>query len=470
MDQYEKPIAKPTATLAEFVVNLEYATLPAPVGDRARIALLDTLSCGIAGHQSAAAQSSRKTLRRFGPVQHGSVVWGTSEILPSPWAALANAIAARSPKMDDTHLGGKLHPGSFVIPAILAVAEERERDGRAVSGQLLIEAITAGYEIAVRVSRAAGAAEQRLRGWHPTGTCGPIGAAAAVAKILGLDAKTTLSALGLGGDQAAGLSLHHTDGSMVGFFHSGHAAAGGILGAYLAADGFRGPGEVLASADAGLCRALTGSCDIDQLTSGLGERFSLLETGMKPYASCRSTHGAVESSILLRTQRGFTPESVRRVSVFTNRIANMQCRHVVQPGNKVPGGSTSMAYSVAAAICDLTVGPKQFHPDRMAQADVQQLAQKVGMVVDPDFDAVYPQQWPCKIEIELENGETLSRSVDNPPWEPEDTAVNWHAVQERARHMTEGFMDSYRLTRLISLVEDLPNLKTITPLTQTLGG
>lgn len=470
MNQSDTAITNPSAILAGFVANLKYEDLPAAVANRAKIALLDILSCGIAGHQSPAAQASRKTLRRFGAGPQGCAVWGTADKLSSPWAAMANAIAARSPKMDDTHLGGKLHPGSFVVPAILAVAEQREREGHAVSGHVLIEAITAGYEIAVRTSKAAGAAEQRIRGWHPTGTCGPIGAAAAVARILGLDTRTTLSALGLGGDQAAGLSLHHTDGSMVGFFHSGHAAAGGVLGAYLAADGFRGPGEVLAAADAGLCAALTGNCDVVQLTADLGQRFSLLETGMKPYASCRSTHGAVESSILLRKQRGFSPESVRRISVFTNRIANMQCRHVVQPGNTVPGGSTSMAYSIAAAICDLTVGPKQFAHDRMEQDDVQQLATKVGMIVDPEIDAAYPHRWPCKVEIELENGETLHRSVENPPWEPDDSDVNWQAVGERTKHMTAGFMDAAQIDRLIAQVEDLPNLKSVAPLVQLLSG
>jgi 2-methylcitrate dehydratase PrpD len=278
-----------------------------------------------------------------------------------------------------------------------------------------------------------------------------------------------LSALGLGGDQAAGLSLHHTDGSMVGFFHSGHAAVGGVLGAYLAAEGFRGPGEVLAAADAGLCNALTGHCDVAQLTAGLGQRYSLLETGMKPYASCRSTHGAVESSILLRKEHGFSPESVRRISVFTNRIAKMQCRHVVQPGNQVPGGSTSMAYSVAAAVCDLAVGPGQFLHERMARPDVQALAKKVEMFVDPGFDAAYPQRWPCKIEIELEGGETLSRSVANPPWEPDDEDVDWSAVRERSRHMTGGFIGPDRLEKLTAYIEELPRLTTITELVRTVA-
>jgi 2-methylcitrate dehydratase PrpD len=468
MDQVEKPAARPTAALADFVAGLRYEALPEAVTQRARVALLDVLSCGIAGYQGPGAQSCRRALRRFGSGSDGSVVWGTTERLHAPWAAMANAIAARTPKMDDTHLGGKIHPGSFVIPAILAVAEDRERDGHRVSGRAVVEAITAGYEIAVRVSVAAGPAEQRLRGWHPTGTCGPVGAAAAASKILGLDAQATLSALGLGGDQAAGLSLHHTDGSMVGFFHSGHAAAGGILGAYLAAEGFRGPVEVLAASDAGLCHALTGQCDVALLTADLGQRFALVETGMKPYASCRSTHGAVDSAIRLRGQHAFSPDSVRRVTVYTNRIAKMQCRHVVQPGNTVPGGSTSMAYSIAAAICDLTVGPKQLVHERMAREDVQRLAQKVEMIVDPEFDAAYPRRWPCRIEIELEDGTTVTRAVDNPPWEPGDESVDWDAVKARAKHITEGYIAPDRLERLISYVEQLEALTTVADLVRAL--
>lgn len=461
--------SRPTEQLAAFVADLTYRSLPRAVVDRARTALLDTLSCGIAGHDSAAARSARSAIRRFTSETGGSVVWATSERMPSPWAAFANAIAARAPKMDDIHLGGKLHPGSFVIPAVLAVAEDLERRGRPVGGERIVEAITAGYEVAVRVSMAAGAAEQRLRGWHPTGTCGPIGAAAAVAKLLGLDAKQTLSAIGLGGDQAAGLSLHHTDGSMVGFFHSAHAAQGGVLGAYLAAEGFRGPGEVLAADDAGLCKALTGQCNAEAITAGLGQRYALMDTGMKPYASCRSTHGAVESAIRLRQEHGFPIESVRQVSVFTNRIAKMQCRHVVLPGNEVPGGSTSMAYSVAAALCDFNVGPKQFLPERMAQPDVQTLAQRVEMIVDEDFDAAYPRRWPCKLEIELENGKTLSRAVDNPPWEPGDPGIRLAGVVERARHLCEEHMAPERLARLADRVENLPDLESVASITTLLA-
>lgn len=458
----------PTAALADFVVNLKCKNLPAAVIDRARVALLDLLSCGLAGAHSAAARSCRSALHRFGGAQHGNVVWGTTEKLSSPWAAMANAIAARVPKMDDIYLGGKLHPGSFVMPALLSAAEDLQREGRTVSGQRAIEAIVAGYEVSARTSQAAGAAEQRLRGWHPTGTCGPIGAAATVSKLLDLDGESTLSALGLGGDQAAGLSLHHSDGSMVGYFHSGHAAMGGLLGAYLAQSGFRGPGEVLAAEDAGLCRALSGQCDVHKLTDQLGERFVLVGTGMKPYASCRSTHGAVHSVIALRREHAFKPDEVRRVVVHTNRIAMMQCRHVVMPPNRVPGGSTSMAYAIAAAICDLDVGPMQLAAERMEQTDVQNLAQHVEMVVDPVFDAAYPQSWPCKVGVELENGRCFERARDNPPWEPEDP-VEWGVLVERFHHMAGDVLPEHKINALISQVADLPNLNSLASIFENLA-
>ena len=131
---------------------------------------------------------------------------------------------------DDVNLAMPGHPSVAILPGLLALAEERQSTGREV-----IAAFVAGYETACRIGMAMRPGHYD-RGFHATGTVGVFGAAAACARLLGLDAEATGRALGIAGTQAAGLKSQF--GTMCKPFHAGKAAQNGLLAARLAARGF----------------------------------------------------------------------------------------------------------------------------------------------------------------------------------------------------------------------------------------
>src|SRR5262245_66279005 len=183
-----RPIA---LDLAEEAGALRSAALPPAVLARACDLLLDFLGVALGGAGEPSSVTLRRGLHRLGPAGD-SVVLGVAERLPAPHAALANGAAAHALEMDDTHQGGSIHLGAAVFPAAIAAAQLA-----GASGQALLRAAVGGYEVAARLAMALQPAEHYARGFHPTGTCGAFGAAAASGMLFGLDADGVCRALGI---------------------------------------------------------------------------------------------------------------------------------------------------------------------------------------------------------------------------------------------------------------------------------
>ena len=171
MDRNAVPAA--TRAVAQWVADLDYDKLPARTREVVKCQILDTLGCGVYGYQTPWAKMLLEWARAGG-AKAEATVWGdAAPSLRAADAALVNGTSAHAFELDDYH-NAKLHPGAVVIPAAIAMAEKLGSDGRT-----LVTAIAAGYEVMIRSSLALNPSAARLRGWHLTGVCGPIGAAAA---------------------------------------------------------------------------------------------------------------------------------------------------------------------------------------------------------------------------------------------------------------------------------------------------
>ena len=239
----------PTAALAEFVANLRYDGVPEDVRRVLREAVVDAVGCGLFGLTTPAGRIVQEfALEQGGP--DDATLWAAGGVrVSSANAALALGTIIHAFDFDDHHRA-KIHPGAAVLPAVLALGEPRDIDG-----ETCLAALAAGYEVMARVSLAANPSSSRMRGWHLTGTCGTFGAAAAASVILGLDAPTTASALGLAGTQSAGLWAFNADGAMSKRLHPGRSAQSGIMAALLAQKGFQGPRQILEADDGGFLAA-----------------------------------------------------------------------------------------------------------------------------------------------------------------------------------------------------------------------
>lgn len=176
-----------------------------------------------------------------------------------------------------------------------------------MSGTALITSVVIGYDVGRRVLEAAGGYDAHIgAGWHSTGTCGPIGAAAAVANLWRLPPDQCRNAIALATSASSGLWAFIHDGSQAKKLHAGRAAEGGLLAAALAALGLTGPTRVFDDVWAGFFSSFNHRPgDLDALTDGLGTVWKLNRVSLKPYASCRGTHSAVDcvGDILAETGR-----------------------------------------------------------------------------------------------------------------------------------------------------------------------
>jgi 2-methylcitrate dehydratase PrpD len=389
-----RPVNAPTRELAGWISRLRYSDLPSRTTAVVRLALLDTLGCGVYGHSTPWAGMLLRWAKTAAPARGEATVLG--EAAPSLRAAdtaLVNGTAVHAFELDDYH-NAKLHAGAVVIPAALAMAEKT-----GASGETLVTAIAAGYEVMIRTSLALNPSATRLRGWHLTGVCGPFGAAAACAVMLGLNGEQTAWALGLAGTQGSGLWAFNADGAMSKRFHAGRAAHSGVLAAELAALGFTGPTQIYEFHDGGVLKAFSDASDPAPLTEGLGRAWRLDTNRIKPYSCCGSTHSYVDAAFELRRRLGTPWDARQRVRVGLAKVVDVQCGFQYFPTTAL-NAQMSLRYVVAAALLEGQALPPQFSTAKLSDPAITALASKLELEHDPALDKLYPEQFAAWIAVE----------------------------------------------------------------------
>jgi 2-methylcitrate dehydratase PrpD len=334
--------------LLDFYERLEFDDIPSEVIAQARRCFLDWVGVTLGGMAHPATGLMIETLLDLGGAEQASIL-GTAAKTSMHHAALINGTASHVLDYDDTHLGALLHPSVTIIPAVLALGESRHASGRDV-----LLAYLTGFEIETRISIAMGAMHYDI-GWHATATMGRFGAAAASAKLLGLDRKQTANALGLAGTQASG--LRKVFGTMTKSFHPGKAAADGLLSALLAAKGFTSSEDILIG-DKGLGALLSPDYYPTRALAGLGSVYNIMGISIKPFASCLYTHPVIDGMIYLRDRYGLTPERVKRILCRVSKFcADAACQKNPQTGL---AGKFSTYYCAALALADGRAGESDF--------------------------------------------------------------------------------------------------------------
>jgi 2-methylcitrate dehydratase PrpD len=417
--------SRPAAVvLADFCAALTWDRVPQPARDRTADLVLDLI--GVASRGSAAPSSSAvRAVVAAQPPGAATVIGGTrsgagSGALHSTasWAALANGTSAHATEMDDVTTESSLHPGVTVIPAALALAQERGASGRA-----FLEAVVCGYEVNVRVGNALGAASAYTRGFHPTGVAGVFGAAAAAGKLLRLDHERLAHALGIAGTMAAGSLEYLSGGAWTKRLNAGWAGHAGIVAADLAAAGFTGPLTALEGAH-GLLRGYTDAPVPERLTDGLSlDDLHVMHVSIKPYGCCRYCHGIIDAVLALRHEHGLHAEDVAsmRLGVLSggwSLIADPPAR--VRDPRNVVDAQFSAPYAAAVAVARGRAGLAEFGDETLRDPVVRALTASAECVRDPSLDAAYPKQWPATAELTLRDGRVVAKRIEHALGEPEN--------------------------------------------------
>src|SRR2546427_6168425 len=393
-----------TTAIADFVAKSRWEDCPASAVEAARRAILDCLGGMLAGSVEPSARILHAVALAEGGAPLCTVV-GTGRRTGAVWAALCNGTAAHALDFDDTNFILLGHPSAPVLAAALAAGELALADGQA-----LIHAFLLGFEVETTLAAVLNPAHYE-KGFHATGTLGTMGAAAAAARLLGLDATQTRTALAIAASQASGLKENF--GTMTKPFHAGHAARSGILAAQLAREGLTAS-ETALEGRQGYAAAFGASHGIDRALEGLGRAWHLLGSGIavKPYPSCALTHSAIDALIDLRAAHRLSARDIAAVQVGVTRVVPDVLAHR-HPATALER-KFSMQFCAAAALAEGRVDFGSFADGEVANPDVRELMGRGDMVVDPRLPQGDEQNAWSRRSSRLQAGRTYATDPRGP--------------------------------------------------------
>ncbi|MDR3452006.1 MAG: MmgE/PrpD family protein [Rhodoferax sp.] len=401
----------PTAQLAAFAAGLRFDAIPSPVIRKTEDLLVDWFGSALAGKGSRPVETIARFAASMGPADGASEVLINRSRTSAYFAAMVNAAASHVAEQDDVHNGSVFHPATVVFSPALAVAQ-----ALGASGQQLLTAAVAGYEVGIRVGEFLGRSHYKV--FHTTGTAGTLAAAAAVGNLLGLDAPQMQHALGSAGTQSAGLWEFLRTAADSKQLHTAHAAAAGLMAAYLAQDGFTGAAQILEGPQ-GMAAGMSSDADPARLTQGLGTRWATAETSFKYHASCRHTHPAADALLQVMQAHDLQPGDLARVVTHVHQGAIDVLGPVANPAT-VHQSKFSMGTVLALVARFGHAGLAEFdqHFDDAATRD---LRERVSMVFDAEVDSAYPKRWIGKVTVTTTDGRVLQGRVDEPKGDPGNT-------------------------------------------------
>ncbi|MFW6054949.1 MAG: MmgE/PrpD family protein [Thermodesulfobacteriota bacterium] len=421
--------------------------------DRVRYFLLDYIGVAARGAQSESSLSVQKSLAELQlKVQpKGAAVIGTSLRADPPLAALSNGTAAHSLELDDVINEASLHPGVVIMPAVLAAAELVH----ASAGEAF-EAIVTGYEVMTRLGIALNPAAHYKRGFHPTGTCGAFGAAAAVGKVLKLNEKQLANALGIAGSQASGSLEFLSDGAYTKRFHAGWAAHSGLIAAFMAKEGFTGPKTIL-EGKLGFLRAYSPESSLEPLLDSWDDSFALMRTSIKPHACCRYKQGPIDGIIKIMQDHHLQAEDVAAV---TAGVLDAGYALVAEPleakqhPQRVVDAQFSMPFGAAVAMHFGKAGLDQYTDEVIQMPVIQDLMKQVTCEKNPALDREFPKKWPASVKLVTKKGKTYSTWIDYPKGDPENP-LTWSELEEKFHDLTAPVYDLKTRTEIVDTVRSL---------------
>lgn len=388
--------------------------------------LLEKACACKADYQAVAAAGARKNAVRWsvflqntpdGPAR----LWGYNKSVDGKTAALINGFNAHSLELDDGQRFAMIHLGACIISAIGAACDEY-----GFSDERFLRGIILGYEAACRTSIAMQPTHKQ-RGYHASGTCGTIGAAVGAAVAMGMDKKQMKRVISIAAGSAAGMLEMQEQGSEVKPYNVGRGAMDGLTAAYMGLSDFEVPDDILGG-ERGFFMTFCGSADMDKLLQAT-DYYEIERIYVKPYASCRHSHSAVEAAIRLHGE--INPEDIEAVEVQTYLLGVKGHSHTKIEG--VASAKLSTPYAVAAALlygkADLTV----FEP---LDEQIVLLAQRVSVVENAELTAQSPQKRIAILSVVLKNGEKKEKRVDyakgdpENPMTPEDIAQKENLLRE----------------------------------------
>ncbi len=435
-----------TRILADFVATHPSRGWSDAVEREAHRTIMNWLGCaiGAAGHETI--EAALAAVRELAPSPQASVL-GRSDKVDMASAALLNGISSHTFDFDDTHLKTIIHPAGPVASAVFALAEVKGATGRQV-----VDAVVLGVDVACRAGNMI-YPDHYDRGWHITGSTGMLGAAAACARLMGLDATRTQMALGIAASQPIG--VREQFGSMTKPFHPGGAARAGLMSALMASHGYTASPRAI-EAPRGLAQTYSVKCDWNEITDELGGRFEISFNSYKPFACGIVIHPSIDGCVQLAREHGLKAGDIERIELRVHSLV------LELTGKKTPADGLQSKFSVyhacAAGILFGQAAEHEFSDAIVTRADVIALRDRVRATVDASIDEA-----SADVTIVCRDGRTLHRFVEHAigslqrPMSDADLARKFHGL-------VDPVLGAARADALIAACDRLHGAETIEPL------
>jgi 2-methylcitrate dehydratase PrpD len=415
--------AKPT--LVEAVTWLSHCdALPRDVETKARLLLLDTFGCLLAGLLHPEVRKFGQALRLAFP---GDAAWPASDIRLGP-AGLA-ALGAAAACWDEACEGNASshgRPGLPVVPALLALAASRQT----TLADLLL-ALTTGYEIGTR----AGEAWRIPAGWHVDGGWHSLAVAAAVARMTAGPQRIQSAIEAAACQIPASLYLPITTGSVLRNTYPAHAVLLGMMAAAAADAGFDMPRGALEEGRRRVLQAASAA------TSAPAGHWTILDGYLKPYAAVRHAHYGVEAALRLRRDARFSLQKIRAIKLEIYPEAVQYC------GNRAPRTAIqaqfSLSYAIAAALVLGDLGPDAYAD--VGNPAIAHLESCVTVEADPSR-----VRRGAKLSVDID-GANLTESVDDIAGDAASPMTKDQVV-EKFRRYTEPALGRQRAEALVGFI------------------
>ena len=390
--------------LAQFVRGASYDDMSETGREQLKLRVLDSIACAIGAIDAETVRRVRAHVRELGGARLVSLVGG-GETAPDR-AALYNGFLVRYLDFNDSYLaeGETCHPSDNVAP-VLAAAEYADLDGRE-----FLTALGVAYQVHARLSDEA---PVRQHGFDHT-TQGSYAAAAGVARALGLDNEKTANAIAIAGTALNALRVTRTGelSNWKGLAYP-HTAFGATHAAWLAKHGITGPPEVF-EGNKGFMHSIAGEFELDWEAESLDR---IERTIIKKYNAEIHSQSALEGILELRQRHEIDPGMVASIDVEIFDVAY----NIIgggEEGDKTEVHSKeeadhSLHYMLAVALLDGQVLPAQYEPSRIEADDVQSLLRKVDVSVRSEYTRRFPDELPCRVEIQLDDGTTYEIEKDD---------------------------------------------------------
>lgn len=449
-----KPGSKPgsqnsiTAQVAAYMAAAPKASPPAVVMERARLHLLDSVAAIISGSRLKAGRiATAFVATQGGPGE--ACLPGTGIVTSAINAAFANAMAAHADETDDSHLGGRFHPGCAVVPAALAISE---RNG--TSGAALLKAVALGYDIGARATLALGFSGPRT-GTHSTHCLGAnFGAAAAAGALVTLNARQCEHLLSYATQQASGIAYWQRDSEHVekAFDFGGMGARNGTFAALFVASGASGvPGSL--TGDFSYLSAFAENARPEALAEGLGSRYEILAASIKKWCVGSPIQAALDSLTALMAAHDLKPAEVVKLRVFMP-----DDRFTIVDNRDMP--DVCLQHLLALTLVDGSLTFASSH-DRARMQDPAVLAvrQRIEAIPSAELTAARPARQAI-VEVDCADGRSLqhrTRAVLGTP----DNPMTADQVEDKARDLIAPILGPQQTEDLIAALRSLESLNDV---------